>query len=340
MKAMQAVKNGDYGAMRLVDIPDPEAQAGQALVQVTSAGVTPLDHSVLTGLLPSAKKPPLVLGNEGAGLVVKDPSGRFSSGERVLFFAGPGGVTQDGTFAEMTSVPTGNLAALPDEIPDYVACGLPVAYLTAFLALRQAGFRRGQSVLAPGVGGSVGNATLKVARALGASQLLSTAGSEEKASVATADRGLRGVDIVNLERETLANGLARLIPAGVDVVIDALGGPLTGQAVGGLARGGTVVVLGYAAGTETTMRVTDVVWKLAHISGFSLFIASPEEQAEAYAALLPLIASGEIMPAFDRSYLLEDAPEALRHLIEDRPFGKVTLAVGALSDQQATTEPV
>ena len=333
MKAIRAATNSnDYGELQLVDLPEPQAQTGQAVVRVTSAGVTPLDHFVLTGALPSAKKPPPVLGNEGAGVVVEDPSGRFSAGERVLFFAGPGGVTQDGTFAEMTSVPTGNLAALPGKIPDNIASGLPVAYLTAFLALRQADFREGQSVLAPGVGGSVGNATLKIARALGASQLVSTAGTDAKAFTAAADDGLLGVDIVNLERETLVDGLARLAPHGVDVVIDALGGPLTGQAVAGLARSARVVVLGYAAGTETTMRVTDLVWKLPHISGFSLFIASAEEQAEAYAALLPSIASGGITPAFDRSFPLEEAPEALRHLIEDRPFGKVTLTVGAPSD--------
>ena len=141
-------------------------------------------------------------------------------------------------------------------------------------------------------------------------------------------RGLRGVDIINLERESLADGLARLAPGGVDVVIDALGGPITGQAVGGLARGGRLVVLGYAAGTETTMRVTDLVWKLAQVTGFSLFAASDGEQAAAYAAVLPLISSGEIVPAHDRSYPLQQAPEALRHLIEDRPFGKVTLNVG------------
>ena len=87
-------------------------------------------------------------------------------------------------------MPSGNLAALPSEIPDEVAGGLPVAYLSAFLALRQAGFRQGQSVLAPGAGGSVGNATLKVARALGASQLVSTAGSAAKEAAAAADGGL------------------------------------------------------------------------------------------------------------------------------------------------------
>jgi NADPH:quinone reductase-like Zn-dependent oxidoreductase len=329
MKAIQAAERGGYEALRLVDIPQPQPQAGQALVRVASAGVTPLDRTVLAGLHPSARKSPLVPGNEGAGIVMEDPSGRFPAGERVLFFAGPGGVAQDGTFAEMASVPSGNLASLPGEIADEIAAGLPVAYLSAFLALRQAGFRAGQSVLAPGVGGSVGNATLKVARALGASQLVSTAGSPAKESAAAADGGLGQVDVVNLKRESLADGLARLAPGGVDVVIDALGGPLTGQAVGGLARGGRVVVLGYAAGTETTMRVTDLVWKLARVSGFSLFAASAEEQAAAYAAVLPLIASGEIVPARDRSFPLERAPEALRHLIEDRPFGKVTLSVGA-----------
>src|SRR6202044_2239117 len=120
MKAMQATANGDYEALQLVDLPDPEGQADQAVVRVASAGVTPLDHFVLTGALPSAKKPPPVLGNEGAGVVVRDPSGRFVPGERVLFFAGPGGVTQDGTFAEIAAVPSGNLAALPGEIPDEI----------------------------------------------------------------------------------------------------------------------------------------------------------------------------------------------------------------------------
>src|SRR6202022_4999142 len=116
--------------------------------------------------------------------------------------------------------------------------------------------------------------------AVGGSQLVSTAGSSAKESAAAADGGLRQVDIVNLERESLADGLARLAPGGVDVVIDALGGPLTGQAVGGLAGGGRSGVVGYAAGTETTMRVTDLVWKLAHVSGFSLFAASAEGRAE------------------------------------------------------------
>ena len=297
MKAIQGASRGGYDALRLVDIPPPQPRAGQALVHVTSAGVTPLDRTVLAGLHPRAAAPPLVPGNEGRGCGHRGSFRTFLRRERVLFFAGPGGVTQDGTFAEMASVPSGNLASLPAEIPDEIAGGRPVAYLSAFLALRQAGFREGQSVLAPGAGGSVGNATLKVARALGASQLVSTAGSSVKEAAAAADGGLREVGIVNLQYESLADGLARLAPCGVDIAIDSLGGPVTGQAVGGLARGGRAVVMGYSAGTETTMRLSDLIWKLAHVSGFSLFAASADEQAEAYAAILPLIAGGQITPA-------------------------------------------
>jgi NADPH:quinone reductase-like Zn-dependent oxidoreductase len=327
MRAVQMKAHGGYGELRPADLPDPVAAAGDVLVRVGAAGVTPLDRTVLAGLLPTAAGPPLILGNEGAGAVVEDPSGTFRPGERVVFFAGAGGVTRDGTYAELTLVPVGFLARLPEEISDELAAGLPTAYLSAFLALRQAGFRAGDSVFAPGVGGSVGNATLKVAGALGASRLLSTAGSEAKVAAARADAGLAGVKIIELGAESVADGLKRLAPEGVDVIVDAVGGPLTGQAISGLARGGRAVVMGYVAGTTTEVTITDLVWKRATLAGFSLFASTERQQTEAYRTLLPMIADGSIRPARDRSYALNEAGEALRHLTEDRPFGKVTLAV-------------
>ena len=69
MKAIQVTERGSYEALRLVDLPEPRPQAGQALVRATSAGVTPLDRTVLARLYPSARTLPLVPGNEGAGVV-------------------------------------------------------------------------------------------------------------------------------------------------------------------------------------------------------------------------------------------------------------------------------
>jgi D-arabinose 1-dehydrogenase-like Zn-dependent alcohol dehydrogenase len=89
MKAVQATERGGYEALRLVDIPRPQPQSGQARVRVTSAGVTPLDRTVLAGLLPSAKKPPLVPGNEGAGVIMMRLLGMGSRAATAATSAGP-----------------------------------------------------------------------------------------------------------------------------------------------------------------------------------------------------------------------------------------------------------
>ena len=75
-----------------------------------------------------------------------------------------------------------HLVLVPEAIEDVVAASLPVAYLTAQITLTLAGFKPGMMVLAPGIGGSVGNATYQLARAQGAGKVISTAGSAAKAA--------------------------------------------------------------------------------------------------------------------------------------------------------------
>jgi NADPH:quinone reductase len=133
--------------------------------------------------------------------------------------------------------------------------------------------------------------------------------------------------VIDLESESLRDGLARVAPGGVDVVVDGLAGPLLGEALGGIAPGGRYVVLGYAAGTRSTINVTDIIWKGATVSGFSLFAVGAADQAAAYEQVLPLLSRGSIAPARDRSYPLGEAGAALRRLIEERPFGKIALEV-------------
>ena len=65
-RAMRAESFTGYGALRLAEIPRPLLADGRALVRITAAGVTPLDHTILSGGYPRATTP-LVLGNEGAG---------------------------------------------------------------------------------------------------------------------------------------------------------------------------------------------------------------------------------------------------------------------------------
>jgi NADPH:quinone reductase len=83
--------------------------------------------------------------------------------------------------------------------------------------------------------------------------------------------------------------------------------------------------VGYAAGRKTTIDVTDLIWKRARIAGFSLFAQTPCVIAAAWRDVIPLMVAGSIKPIVESVYAFSDAGAALRHLIEDRPFGKVVL---------------
>src|SRR5260370_1273216 len=174
---------------------------------------------------------------------------------------------------------------------------------------------------APGIGGSVGNANYQLARAQGAGKVISTAGSVAKAAKA---RGLGFEDVIDLTSEGLADGVRRITAGrGVDIVIESIGGTVTSEALSSLALGGVLITLGYSAGRKTTIDVTDLIWKGARMAGFSLFAQSPTAIAAAWRDLIPLIVGGSVKPIVERVYPLPEAGAALRHLIEDRPFGKV-----------------
>jgi NADPH:quinone reductase len=81
-----------------------------------------------------------------------------------------------------------------------------------------------------------------------------------------------------------------------------------------------------ATSIKSTIDVTDLIWKRARTVGFSLFAQSPTTIATAWRDIIPLIVNGSVKPIVERVYPLGEAAAALRHLIEDRPFGKVVLA--------------
>jgi NADPH2:quinone reductase len=322
MQVIEANSLSGYGGLRQVELPKPQPAKDRVLVRVTAAGVTPLDHTILSGGHPRAKAP-LVLGNEGAGVIEDAADSALAVGSRVMF-TGPYGVAENGAWQQWLLVKPEHLALVPDEIDDVVAASLPVAWLTAQATLTQAGFKPGMTVLAPGIGGSVGNATYQLARAQGAAKVISTAGSAAKAAHA---RELGFEDVIDLSAEGLAEGVRRITAGkGVDIVIESIGGAVTSAALSSLALDGVLITLGYSAGRKTTIDVTDLIWKRARMAGFSLFAQSPAAIAAAWRDIIPLISSGSVKPIVERVYRFGEAGEALRHLIEDRPFGKVVLA--------------
>jgi NADPH2:quinone reductase len=321
MRAVEAETFSGYGGLRQVELRKPQPAKDKVLVHVTAAGVTPLDHTIVLGGHPRAKAP-LVLGNGGAGVVEDGGDSGLAVGSRVMF-TGPYGVRENGAWQEWLLARPEDLAVVPDAIDDVVAASLPVAYLAAQITLTLVGFKPGKTVLAPAIGGSVGNATYQLARAQGAGKVISTAGSATKAARA---RRLGFEDVIDLATEGLADGVRRITAGrGVDSVIESIGGTVTGEALSSLGLGGVLITLGYSAGRKTTIDVTDLIWKGARMAGFSMFAQSPIAIATAWRVIIPLVVGGSVKPIVERVYPLGEAGEALRHLIEDRPFGKVVL---------------
>ena len=323
MWAMQAKQFGNYDGLQLTELPKPSVSEGRVLVRVTGAGVVPLDHTILFGQLPRAKAP-LVLGNEGAGVVEQGGGAEFPAGSRVMF-TGPYGVSEDGTYSEWISVRKEHRSLIPARVDDVTAASIPVAYVTAYMTLSLAGFQAGKTVLAPAIGGSVGNAVTQLARALGAKHAISSTTSPEKAKQAKA---LGFDEVIDVSHEKLSDGVRRITENyGADLVIDGIGGEVLSEALTTLAVGGSLTTLGYAAERKTTIDVTNLIWKRASIKSFSIFAQPQVLWDEAWKAILPLLDSGAIKPIVGKTFPLAEAADALKYLVDGRPFGKVALTI-------------
>src|ERR1700687_3131402 len=124
MRAMRAEGFSGYKDLKLVDIPKPAASDGRVLVKITAAGVTPLEHTLLSGGS-AREKAPRVLGGEGAAVVEEGGGTAYPAGSRVMF-TGPYGVSETGTYSEWLAVRKENLCLIPDNIEDLSAAGVPV----------------------------------------------------------------------------------------------------------------------------------------------------------------------------------------------------------------------
>src|SRR5882757_1921364 len=116
MRAMRAEQFSGYDGLKLVELPTPAVTDGRVLVRITAAGVTPLDHTILSGQFHGVKAP-LVLGNEGAGVVEEGSGTGYPAGSRVMFF-GPYGVSENGAYSEWLAVRKENLCLIPEGVDD------------------------------------------------------------------------------------------------------------------------------------------------------------------------------------------------------------------------------
>ncbi len=329
MRAVQIVNlEGPDRALELVDLPEPEAShmltpGSGVVVDVLVAGVS--FPEVLQTRGEYQLKPPLpfVPGSEVGGIVRSAPDGAaVKPGDRVAAFCALG------AFAEVAVAPEFLTFRLDDRLDFAEGAALVLNYHTAYFALKLRGrLEAGETVLVHGAAGGVGTASLQVAKGLGARTIavVSTDEKEQVARDAGADEVLRSDGPWKDQAKELSG-------AGVDVVLDPVGGDRFTDSLRSLGEGGRVVVVGFTGGSIPEVKVNRLLLNNTEVVGAgwgAYAMARPDVCREIGAALDGLIAGGFVRPPIGARFGLEQAADALK-LIDGRgATGKVVLDVAA-----------
>ncbi|OBI03427.1 NADPH:quinone oxidoreductase family protein [Mycobacterium scrofulaceum] len=321
---MRAVVCRSYGSpedLVLEDVDEPVPGPGQLLVRVHAAAVNFPDVLFIAGKYQVKIPPPFIPGNEVAGEVIGAGEGvRFDPGQRVSG-------TTFGAFAEQALLDADQAVPVPDDVDFASAAAFGVTYRTAYHALRStAAVTEGDWVVVLGAAGGVGLAAVDLAVAMKA-RVLAAASSPEKLELCR-QRGAEAT--VDYDREDLKSRIRELTGDSARVVLDPVGGSYAEPALRGLARGGTFVTLGYAAGTIPAIPLNLVLLKDICVRGMEIRTFAtdhPDECARDLRELSEMFAAGAIRPYIGARFPLAETAAALRHVADRKVLGKVVIDI-------------
>jgi NADPH:quinone reductase-like Zn-dependent oxidoreductase len=330
MKAFIVDRYGGPDSVRAGETPDPEVGENDVLVQIHAAGVNPLDSKIRNGefkqILPY--RLPMILGNEGAGVVVRVGSRvrRFKPGDED--YARPR-KDRIGTFAEFISIAEDDVAHKPKSLTMEEAASIPLVGLTAWQALiEKANLMKGQKVLIHAGSGGVGTFAIQLAKHVGSMVATTT-------SPANFDLVKRlGADIaIDYRKDDF-----EMILHGYDVVLNSLGGDTLYKSLRVLKPGGKLISISGPPDPDFAREIgASWILRLAmrflssRIRGkarraqvgysFLFSIASGDQLRE----IASLVDSGFIRPVVDRVFTFESTKEAMAYVETGRAKGKVVV---------------
>jgi NADPH:quinone reductase-like Zn-dependent oxidoreductase len=322
---MQAVVQEAYGSadvLRPARVAPPTVADNDILIRVRAAGLGRDTWHLMTGrpyllrLAFGIRRPRnRVAGRELAGTVVAVGPAvtKFAVGDDVF------GIGK-GTFAEYAVAREGKLARKPVAISFEQAAAVPVSALTALQALRDAGrIQPGQKVLIIGASGGVGSYAVQLAKAFGAD--VTGVCSTTKLDLV---RSLGAGHVIDYTRDDFADGTQHY-----DLIIDLAGNPAPSRLRRALTPTGTAVFAGGEEGGNWTGGMGRQLRGLA-LAPFvrqRLTNCICKERASDLERLAEYIEAGQVTPAIDRAYPLDQLPEAMRYFAAGKARGKVAITV-------------
>ena len=323
MKAVLCKSHGMPDTLVVEDVPSPELTEGQVLISVKACGVNFPDTLIIQGKYQFKPDLPFSPGGEVSGVIkaVGDGVTNVSVGDRVIAFSTWGG------FAEELAVDANRLIRMSDKMEFEKASAFILTYGTSYHALKdRANIQPGETLLVLGASGGVGLAAIQLGKAMGA-RVIAAASTKEKLDVCAAN----GADeLINYSSEDLRARVKEITQgAGVDVIYDPVGGPLSEKALRDMSWRGRFLVVGFAVGEIPKVPLNLALLKGCSIVGVFWGDFTRREPALNEAnnqELMRLFEAGKISPHIHKVYPLTQASEALNELLDKKVSGKVVLS--------------
>lgn len=241
---MRAIVIKNYGGPEVLGIedrPDPKPTPGQVLIEVKAFGLNHAEIYFRQGAWGDVAE---ISGIECVGIVRHDPDGKLAPGQKVMALVGGMGRSLNGSYAELTAVPSSNVVPVESDLAWEELAALPESYATAWTGLVGIlGVARGQTVVIRGATSALGQAAVNIAAELGV-RVIATTRKAERAAVLEA----LGAREVLLEAPDLAPRLRERHPQGIDAVLDIVGNTTVLDSLAMLRRGGQVCLVGFLGG--------------------------------------------------------------------------------------------
>ena len=335
MRQIWITKAGPPEVLQVREAPDPQAGAGQVRIRVKAAGINFADLMARVGLYPDAPKIPCVVGYEVAGVVDQVGQGvsGFAEGDRVF------GMPRFGGYTDTLVIREEQVFKMPEGMSFEEAAAFPVVYLTAYdMMLFTGALRPGSRVLIHSAAGGVGLAAIDLAKTKNCI-IFGTASTSKHDFLR--ERGCQHP--IDSRGDVAAAVRAIVGDAGVDLILDPVGGKSWGEGYDLLAPCGRLVAFGLSAASSGKKRsLLHAVLQVVQIRKYNPMKLMEDNKSVTgvnmghlfdrldllrpqFEALLALYAEGKIKPRVDRSFPFAEAAAA-HHFIHDRKaIGKVVL---------------
>ncbi len=304
---------GGPEALTVEEIDTPEPAAGQVLVRVSASSANPVDGLIRRGVAIPNLSLPTVIGSDVSGVVEKVGAGvtGFAVGDAVYYTSEL--ATGGEAYAQYHVADASIVAPKPVELSFTEAAAIPLAGGTAWEAIvRRLEVRPGQTVLVHGGSGGVGSFAVQFARAAGA-EVLATAGPDHQQILR--DLGATAVDYKNEDFVDVAR--ARTGGAGVDAVLDTVGGQNVGRSSEATRDGGRIATVLAPDG-----RLDDLYQRNQTLYG--IFLTRERRRLD---EMTPLFERGLVRPRIAKTMPLDDIVAIHGLLDEGHSAGKLVVDI-------------